>query len=161
MENVNENINENHSRVSLSGIFNVCCGRAVQKQQSVEDPRLQISGMAPLFNNSKHAFTLIELLVVVLIIGILSAIALPQYQTVVAKARYVQLMTAGNALRQAQLRYRLANGEFATDFADLDIELPGTRETALRWQGSNYGCYMALSNGGFSYLWCTNSNSLA
>ena len=72
-----------------------------------------------------HAFTLIELLVVVLIIGILAAIALPQYRVAVAKARFVQAMTLGDALVRAEQLYYLANNTYTTELENLDIDMPG------------------------------------
>ena len=72
----------------------------------------------------KQAFTLIELLVVVLIIGILSAVALPQYQKAVVKSRYAGLKALTRALADAEERYYLANNEYTNDFDDLDVELP-------------------------------------
>ncbi len=69
-------------------------------------------------------FTLIELLVVVLIIGILSAVALPQYQKAVARSRAVEAMTNGTALVQALDRYYMANGAYTAEVTDLDIQLP-------------------------------------
>lgn len=71
-----------------------------------------------------QAFTLIELLVVVLIIGILAAVAVPQYQKAVDKAKYTQAMLVGNKISHAQQQYKLANGFYSGRFDELDIDLP-------------------------------------
>lgn len=74
---------------------------------------------------NNKGFTLIELLVVVLIIGILAAIALPQYFKAVRKARASEALIVVKNLKDASERYRLANGSF-TGLSDsvLDITVP-------------------------------------
>ena len=78
-------------------------------------------------------FTLLELLVVVIIIGILAAIALPQYRKAVAKAELAQLVSVIKPFADAQERYFWANGEYATSAANLDTEL---------LERSKYDCYL-------------------
>ncbi len=80
-----------------------------------------------------QAFTLIELLVVVLIIGILAAIAVPQYQKAVYKSRLTQLTSGVNIAKKVVDIYLLSNGYpqvwgplFGSGrIGNTDIDLPG------------------------------------
>ncbi|MBO5911402.1 MAG: prepilin-type N-terminal cleavage/methylation domain-containing protein [Elusimicrobiaceae bacterium] len=70
-------------------------------------------------------FTLIELLVVVLIIGILVAVAVPQYQKAIKKTRYAKMRTFATSLVKASQVTYLRTGNFPTTFDELDITVPG------------------------------------
>ena len=68
-------------------------------------------------------FTLIELLVVVLIIGILAAIAVPQYKLATYKAQFQQYRIFAEAIARAEETYYLANGHYTRNIYELDVEI--------------------------------------
>lgn len=75
---------------------------------------------------NKKGFTLLELLVVVLIIGVLAAVALPQYRRAVAKAEAVQLYEAVASMAETVQSYYMVNDKWPKELEDLDLkyELP-------------------------------------
>ena len=73
---------------------------------------------------NQQAFSLIELLVVVLIIGILSSIALPQYQRAVNETRFATLQNTATPLIKAAHIYRIKNGTWPANFEGLSVTLP-------------------------------------
>ena len=70
-------------------------------------------------------FTLIELLVVVLIIGILAAMALPQYFKAVERSRMTEAITIMDSVAKAQRRKFLQTNHYAEDFRGLDVSPKG------------------------------------
>ena len=73
-------------------------------------------------------FTLIELLVVIIIIGILSAIALPSFLNQANKARQSEAKTYVGSMNRAQQAYYLENNEFSDSISLLGLGIASTTD---------------------------------
>ena len=83
-------------------------------------------------------FTLLELLVVVLIIGILSSVALPQYRKSVRRAEMVEGITNGKTIYDSALRYKSVNGSVPTSFNQIDVGFIGAEITNNVFDDGNF-----------------------
>ena len=107
-------------------------------------------------------FTLIELLVVVLIIGILAAIALPQYEKVVGITKVKTLLPLMRSIAEAEKVFYLANGQYTSFFGELDISMPAGGEINISSEGTesvlytNFTCYIHKNNDGAASIYCSS-----
>ncbi len=128
------------------------------------NPTMRIVGLTPNLQQCVRGFTLIELLVVVLIIGILAAVALPQYNKAVYKARATEAVLLANQLQKATDLYILEQG-FPTAYLNLedklDIQFPPSSHfsTDLTFDSDGEGgieveLYIyEMKNGTYADLW--------
>jgi type IV pilus assembly protein PilA len=90
--------------------------------------------LRPQSKNSSQGFTLVELLVVIVIIGILTAIALPSFLNQTAKAKQVEAKTNISAVNKAQQLWRVEQASFTTNFGDLALgRLVGSSDPAYAY----------------------------
>ena len=144
---MNKEKNAIHPRNLLSGICSCRCETADPRQKHsgerlkgvgpVLDPALRPCGTGSYGAPLRSGFTLIELLVVVLIIGILAAVAVPQYQKAVEKSKAAQAFAMIRTVAAAQEAYHMANGAYATQFDELAVDIPWTGTTRLIYDNSS------------------------
>ena len=106
-------------------------------------------------------FTLIELLVVVVIIGILAAIALPQYKVAVTKSKFATLKQLTKSILDAEERFYMANGNYTDNMTKLDIDIGGKATNNNTTRTFPWGkCEITLYNveNNKFYVFCRNAN---
>jgi type IV pilus assembly protein PilA len=97
-------------------------------------------------NHAQKGFTLIELMIVVAIIGILAAIAIPQYQDYIARSQVTRVVGEISALKTS-IEEQLMRGEY-----------PSGDNTAVGFTGSDLLVDNGTSNSGFALSFPTANN---
>jgi type IV pilus assembly protein PilA len=112
--------------------------------QILPPPHLKL-GLSFISKGNQQGFTLIELLIVVIIVGILSAIAVPNLLTQVGKARESEAKSLLGAVNRAQQVHFGENSDFATSFDAL--EMPSDQSGFFSQVNKTYYTYiLGVSN---------------
>ena len=94
--------------------------------------------------NKSLGFTLIELLVVVLIIGILAAVALPQYEKAVMKSRVARILPWFKELKRGRDLYLLDGGRSLCLDLEAFADAAGIGYESAVFTGDNTYCNYTL-----------------
>lgn len=86
---------------------------------------------------NQKGFTLIELLVVVLIIGILAAMAMPQYFKAVERSRMTEAVTLLGNIAQAEQRKYMQVNKFTANYGALDVAPKGATGSLYYTKGTS------------------------
>ena len=95
----------------------------------------------------RRGFTLIEMMIVVVIIGVLSAIAIPTFQSYLLRSQTSEAVVFLGEIRQRQEAYRAEHGQFCSVSAD-----PGSDIAAGAWAPAT------LPTNGQQTAWGTPAN---
>ena len=100
-----------------------------------------------------EGFTLIELLVVIIIVGVLAAIALPNFLNQIGKARGSEAKSSLGAINRSQQAYRLEANQFAANMTNLDAKITGKFYTySIPAAGVNAASAVTAPTGGTNDL---------
>lgn len=94
-----------------------------------------------------------ELLVVILIIGILAAIAVPQYLKVMNKTKAIEALSMTKKIADLNKFFFLIHGRYTSHIEELDLDIYGSLATDgnnISWITTNKGFRYAASTGGDS-----------
>ena len=72
---------------------------------------------------ARTGFTLVELAVVIVIIGVLAAFAVPRFRASVERSKAAESFNYLASVQAAQERYHARQSTYATNVADLDIQM--------------------------------------